>query len=295
MKLELIGAVLAAVAALFFAANVIMIRKATVKGKPLDAVMAFLWIGTILFLPSAIIIYYPDLGLNIRSLMGFVYSGVTGMFLGRLLYYEGSKRVGPSKTVAIARGSLIISSGIGIIFLGENITLEHFIGIIILLIGVILVSVESQSEDSVGNWNKKDLLFPFGAMALWGIAAAIIKYGLTSGTPLLVGMAIQFTSGFIFLSLHYLRKKESPLKPFKLEQTRIFVAAGLIYSTAMLFYYMSLSISRVTVTTPLRGITPLFTIILSVVFIKKLETRTITLVIGSILVLAGSIFIGISL
>ncbi len=294
MNPELLGVILAVIGAIFYSVNVLLMRKATTTGRPLDGVMVILWIGTLFYIPLTLILYYPSLGLTKISIGAFIFSGIIGMFLGRTSYYEGTKRVGASRTVVIARGQLLVASFVSIIFLNESISTGHFIGMLILLIGIGAISYEVKSDTgSQKNSKYLDLLFPVFTMILWGFSLPTIKFGLSKGTPPVVGLSIQFTTALIAMSGYFIAKGDSPIQPFKLNEKYYYIAAGLVYSVGMIFIYSALSLSRTVVIAPFRSLTPFFTIILSYIFIRKLEKFTKILIIGSILTVLGSALVAV--
>lgn len=216
-----------------------------------------------------------------------------GTFMGRICYYTGIKRVGSSRAVAITRGNLLISSLIAIVFLKESITEEHLVGIFLLLGGIIIVSYEMEKNKSSSGWKPSlDLLIPLGAMIFMGIAVILGKVGLSGEASPVVGLAIKFSIALVGLSSYYLFKGDSPFKPFVAEDRKMYILAGLFLSIGFGLYYGGLKISRVVVVAPFKAMTPFFALILSYLYLKRLERITILLVLGSLAIIFGAVIIG---
>ena len=126
---NLFGIVFAVLASLSFAFNAVTIRKAMVSGDPLDAVLVTLTVNSFVFLAAATLFHYPNLGVSKTSLLALIGAGLAGPFVGRLAYYSGIRRVGASITTPISRGSLLVSTILAILALGESVTPGHFLGI----------------------------------------------------------------------------------------------------------------------------------------------------------------------
>lgn len=283
------GAFTSAIGLTFF------VRKSMVKGKPLDAAMITLWVNVLIYLPLSVLFYFPHLGLNFKSFLAFGAAGLLASFLVRILVYSGTKRIGISRVNPILRADLLIASLVALFALSEPVTVGHFTGIILLSIGVVLVSREIESNNNNGEFRFRpsfNLLIPLGAMFFSGVARPVAKIGLLEGTPVVVGLAVKFMVALIALNVYFLWKRMSPLGPFKAEEKKLYIGAGVFSSITMGLFYLSLDISRVVVMMPFRSLSPLFVVILSYVYLQRLEKVTKTLVIGSILVVFGTTLVG---
>ncbi|MBS3815120.1 MAG: DMT family transporter [Hadesarchaea archaeon] len=294
--LDLIGALLGLGAALFFAVSVIFVRKATVTGEPLAVVHASAWVAVLVFLPISLVLYYPNFGLTTESLLAFAGAGIIGTILGRFLYFSGTKRIGASRSEPITRASLLVSTLIGVLILSETATIGHLLGIILLLVGVIIVGyeVESGSKEKIKNFRLSlGFLLPLGSMIFFGFADPLIKVGLSEGTPISVGLTIQFSVSLIVLSIYYSTKRRLPFHPFLAKERKHYILAGLAATMAMGFLFSALSVSRVVVAVPLKSTSPLLVLILSYFYLERLEEITRILIIGSICVVLGAALIGL--
>lgn len=293
MQIDIASALLATLSAVFFAVEISLIRKSTVKGEPIDAAMITMWINLLIFAPLALF-YYPDFGLNIKTILAFTAAGIFGSFLARICLYEGTKRVGASKSSPILKGDLLIASLVGLIILEEPITTGHISGILVLLAGVILVSYEMEKEKTGSNWKPKiGLLYPFGAMIFSGLSRPFAKVGLSAGTPVIAGLTVKFFVATAILSTYYIKKGNSPLAPFKARGRNYFIGAGIATSIGMWLIYSALRSSRVVVVMPFWSLSPLFVLVISYFFLKRLESISGKLILGTILVIIGATLTGI--
>ncbi|KXA88756.1 hypothetical protein AKJ62_04540 [candidate division MSBL1 archaeon SCGC-AAA259D14] len=255
MEADLLGGLLAISAAIFFAIRVILVRKATVTGRPVDAVTVALWIGLLVFLPLSVILYWPDFGLTRTSIITFIGTGLSGNFFGLICYYEGTKRVGASRTVSISTGRLLVATFLSIIFLKEPFTIPHLLGIFILTFGITVVSREMKGDSSgVTGGSNLDFLLPFGAMVFFGLTGFLIKVGLSEGTPVYVGLSIHFSSALLVLTILSAWRGNFPLRILKTEERFLYIAAGITYVLALIFVWSGLNLTDVIIAYPLRSL-----------------------------------------
>lgn len=294
MQIELIGIFLAIFAGLFFAIRIIIVRKTMESGNSIDAVAVTVFVNLLIFSFLSFLFYFPELGLTLWSFIAFVGAGLIGSFFGRIVYFEGTKRVGASRTVPITRGNMLVSALLAIFFLGETITSGHLIGMLTLAAGVVIISREIETENKERNFvNRFNLLFPLTAMISFGVWAFLSKIGLSNGTPPSAGLMVNFSATYLAIIVYMVLKGENPLRSFKVKERNSYVLAGIFGSLSFGLLYLAFSVSPVVVVMPFRSLSPLFVLILSYFFIRRLENLTKVLVLGSVLVVLGAIMIRI--
>ncbi len=295
---DVLGALLATVGALTSAIGLtFFVRRSMVKGNPLDAAMVTLLVNVLIYVPLSILLYSPHFGLTLRSFLAFGAAGLLASFLVRILVYAGTKRIGISRVNPVLRADLLIASVVALVVLAEPASAGHLTGIVLLSIGVVMVSREIESHNNTEFRLKPsfDLLIPLGAMFFSGLARPVAKAGLLEGTPVVVGLAVKFAVALIALNIYFLWKGMSPIEPFRADERKLYMGAGIFSSITMGLFYLSLDISRVVVMMPFRSLSPLFVVVLSYVFLQRLEKVTRLLVMGSILVVSGTALVGMNL
>lgn len=293
MDLELIGGFLAVLAAITTAARYYYIRKTTHSNGTIYAMFVSFLAGSLFFVPTSIILNYPNFGLSKIGIFIFVLTGVLfPLSLG--CDFEGTRRIGASRASLILMGHLIIASLIGVSFLGETVELLHGVGIILLFLGVVLVIYESGEKGSeLQSVFSLDLFFPLMAMLGAGVLVPLISLGLAEGVPITVGLAIYYSVSVIILALFFQYKGWSLFRPFRVQERDLYLGVSTAVISFAIFYYLALSVAPVSVVTPFRGTGPLFVLIVSYLYLKKLETITKRLVFGVLLTVLGAILIGI--
>ena len=295
--LNIAGPFLGLGAAVFLALGILFIRKATANDDPFHGVFISSLIGALIYLPLALLIYYPDYNLTFASVGSFVAAGGLGLFLGRAFYYHGAEKIGASWTAPIKNSSLLVSSVIGLTLLGETASTENIIGIMLITIGVATLGYKigsENSEDETGWESYSALLLPIGAMLFIGLSDPLIKVGLNGQTPILVGLAIMHIPGFAIVGMYLRKKGESILYPFRAEQKNSYMLGGITLSIGLGILFAGLEIGKVVFIVPLKSTSPLFVLIFSYLFFRDLENITREVVIAAAIIVMGAIMIGIS-
>jgi drug/metabolite transporter (DMT)-like permease len=292
-----IGAIVIAVAAAMSnAASQLWIRLGTSDGEAFDAVLIVMVTNVIVLIPVVAIAYFPHYGLTSTAWLMFAAAGLFGTMLGRASMYSSINRIGASRTSPIVATQALIASALGIVVLGERVTLFHGIGVALLVSGIAVLSWETTQENPDDLPRRKlliGLLLPFGAAFAYGVEPIFASEGLRQGTPAPVGLAIKTfaaTMGFVT----YLRWRSAlpSLNTIKSANTRWFVLAGLGNSLFLLGYYTALELAPVSVVVPIAMTYTLFVVVFSTLFMPRhLEQITWRLVASTVVVVAGAVVI----
>jgi uncharacterized membrane protein len=221
---------------------------------------------------------------------------VAGLFapcLARLCLYTGIDRAGISVASSIEGTFPIFSAVAAIIMLNEELTAGIAVATLLTIFGVVFISTGpkelSRQLSGRRQWRKADLVFPFCAAALYGVSRVFRKMGvLTVTSPLGASavMALVSLTFYVFL-IPYIKGDRS----MKVSRRSFwyFSLGGVFGSLGQIFIMAALKIGQVVVVTPLSNTTPFFSIILALIFLKKVEIVTARIVLA-----AAAIFLGIT-
>lgn len=73
----------------------------------------------------------------------FVAAGLLGTFIGRILLFAGLRRIGPVRTASITNTAPIITIGIAVVALGEELSSTALVAVALVLIGLSVLTVEA--------------------------------------------------------------------------------------------------------------------------------------------------------
>ena len=113
--------------------------------------------------------------INLKEISVLVISGIIGFALGDTAYIQSVKKIGARRALTLFTLAPPIAALIALIFLGEQLSLMTWIGIMITVGGVMLVVTEESGDENMQG-NKANLLpgILFGALAALGQAAGVV-------------------------------------------------------------------------------------------------------------------------
>lgn len=288
---ELLGALLAGLASICFGALSVAIRKSTDKASVLEISIVVILINIVVFSLSSL--FFPS-NLDLIPILAFVGSGILATVLFRILFYHGVRKIGASRASAIKTSTPLFATLLAVLLLNETLTFLHFVGILILILGILFVSWEMKSEEKVEGSLKPVFLIILGTFFL-SLEAPLSKFGFSKGVSVPLGLTIKSLTAFIGISLYLVLKGRSPFGAFRHSKKykKWYLFAGLANTVGLALFYLALSIARVSVVSPVANVSPLFALVISYFFTPKLEKITWKVVVGAILVVLGAAIITI--
>jgi len=130
------------------------------------------------------------------------------------------------------------------------------------------------------------IAFGIGAALAYGAGSVLIRQGLSELAPPLVGAAISLLSGTLVLLIITARDLKASL-PHNRKAVGFFLLSGLGTGLGILSSFFALSLAPVVIVSPLQSTNPLFALLWSYLFLRRLERITPRLISGSILVVFG--------
>lgn len=226
--------------------------------------------------------------LSSPAMIYFVISGCVQPLLARALFYEGIKRIGVARAGPLRGTEPLFATVIGVIFLHEQPGVLVYLGTILIMGSLWLISGQHQGE---AKWRLIDTAFPISAALISAISQSLRKQGLQILPDPFVAVAIVTTVSLILFLIFVLTTGRAHLLQMERQGFSFFLAAALMATAAQVLNFVALARGELSVIIPLLNTTPLFTVLLSVVFLRKVETVNQRVVFGAILMFAGVVII----
>ncbi len=226
--------------------------------------------------------------LSSPAMIYFVVSGCMQPLLARALFYEGITRIGVARAGPLRGTEPLFATIIGVIFLHEQPGVLVYLGTVLIMGSLWLISGPHQGE---AKWRLIDTSFPIGAALISAISQSLRKQGLQILPDPFVAVAIVTTVSLILFLVFVLTTGKAHLLQMEREGFSFFLAAALLATAAQVLNFVALGRGELSVIIPLLNTTPLFTVLLSVVFLRKLETVNRRVVLGALLMFAGVVTI----
>lgn len=283
----------AMLAALGFASEAILAKRGIAAGgSPILASLIVAGVSIVVYWTVIAVIGSPirPLAEDPFGIGVFLLAGMIGSGLGILLHYNGVDRVGASINTAVVNSRPLFVAVAGFVFLGEILHPTTVFGVVVLVAGLVVITL-SRGGDIAG-WHPIELLFPISAAIAFGTGNVMRRYGLTmTELNIFEGIAINAIGGFVVLAAYILVVRGTGVLYAPKRAYGWFLATGALTSLALLALFAALERERVAIVDSIAAATPLFAVILTVLFLRELEIVNMRVVIGAVLVVGGGIMI----
>jgi uncharacterized membrane protein len=267
--------------ALLSAAATIFIRQGLRGSDPYTGFWINLVVGTV-SLWIAVLATGGPVQVTVRGALFFLFAGLIGTVGGRLLRFVAIEKVGASISAALINLNPFVATALAIAVLGEHVTLPIVLGTAVIVVGTTLLSIGGRRLGV----RPAQLALPVLSAVCFGVVAVLRKLGL-SDTGVVVGSAINVTTALVAFTAFLLASGRAEVMVCRGRSLVHFVLAGLTENLGVFMNVMALSLGTVSVVTPLYGTAPIFVLFLAPFFLRDVETLSIRIVAGTLLIVFG--------
>ena len=125
-----------------------------------------------------------------------------------------------------------------------------------------------------------------------GIASTLFKISMSEMPSALLGVWIGSTEGLLLFPLIALLFPHRQRYQFSLAALRWAILAGVFASAAMYGLVLSIGMGQVSVVFTLAQTSPVFVIVLSALFLRRVERVTLRVILGAVLTVGGGVLVG---
>lgn len=292
---NLAGVGLALLAALALASMVVFVRVGTDRGQSEHALVVVLLVNVLVLVPTTVVTTRSPFDVTPGAVAAFTMAGLAGTMVGRALYFAGIERIGASRAGPIKGSMPLFATVFAVAVLGETLAPVHLLGIILIIAGVAYISWEIREGPRSGDgldWH--GALLPLGAAFFFGTEPTFAKIGFSHGTPVLVGLTIKTVSATLGFTA-YLWWRDAVPAPLDVDASdlRWYVLAGVANTVFLLAYYSALEVADVVLVVPIQQTSPLLVVVLSYLFLRRLERVTWPLLVAAGVIVSGAILVSV--
>ena len=218
-----------------------------------------------------------------QALMLFILAGLIGTVAGRLLRFFSIEIVGASITAGFMNVTPLVSSGLAILLLGEQLTAPIVIGTFVIVVGSTLLSTGGQRL----GLRPAQLLLPTLSATCFGIVAILRKLGL-SGMGAVPGTAVNVTTALVAFTGFLMASGQGGAMACRGRSLVYFILAGIAENVSVFLVVVALSMGAVSVVAPLQNVTPIFVLFLSIIFLRGIEVLNARVIAGTLLIVLGA-------
>lgn len=289
-----LGIFYAIIAALIWGTSPVLVKRGLRRSSVSAAVLlqqfgAMLTLVVILLMPVRGLTWSVPFG----AVLAFMAVGVVGSFFGRIFLLRGVNEVGAARAQSIANSAPLLTVVYAIFLLGEKATPLVFIGVLLIVGGLILITHGATRSRSARRVSFRAFLNPLISIAFFGFGPILKKLAMTAGGAPVLGALITHSTGFtlIFLFGRFLRIDwRSGLRAPR-ESWVYLLLSGLFQGVGSIFTYLAVSHAPAMIVAPIWNVQPLITFSLAHLVLRADEVVTIRDGIAAVLIVSGVYFL----
>jgi len=228
-----------------------------------------------------------------QGILFFLLGGVCNSLLGRGLLFHTLSLLGAARTGVIKATTPVFALLCGVLLLHESIGPLDWLGIAVVLCGVLLIAVD-HIQRSQSKWDRSSIRgIWFGLLASLFLALGNLfrKLGVREIPSSSTGVLIGSISGVVTLSLFLLLFRPGTIQRTIRHIDKDYAISGLSTSIALYFLFTSLQMIPLSVANSLTAVEPLFTLLLGRVLLGRQEQLTPMLCAGAAGTVLGAVLL----
>jgi drug/metabolite transporter (DMT)-like permease len=288
-----IGPLLALLAAMSFALNLVAVRRGIyLGGKSSTATAVSVFTGALLYLLILPITGdYKLLGsVSWQAIALLAIAGIINFCLSRLLFFNCVQLIGANRSTTLTQTNIIFAAFFGIVFFAEKITLTLVLGSLGIMLGATLVNL--LKEEGAYKFQSSGALLAVIASFCGATSSLLVKSAMKEVSSPYLATAISYAAAAVVWTIILAVNQPQRVGILTLNRPalQMFMLTGVFAMTGHLFRYAALAQSPVSVIQPLMGTGVLFTFSLSFLLNRKIDVFNWRVFTGIVMVII-SIFL----
>ena len=290
---------------LFALTNITIVRghdgKSRSSGAFLSIVITFL-MSTLIWLLMVLRNGWPDV--NATAVGWFALGGFLTIFIGRVLLYASIQHLGAIKASAVKRLNPFFSVLLGVLILGETISLPMMVGMLLIVMSfavlvrqaVFLTGEKSEGVKPHSAFDRfLNLGYLYGPVSALAYAAGYVarKQGMMVLPDSALGTMIGALTGIIFfiITSRFVNSYRDDLRKTFTEFNKWFLMAGCLSTFGQIAYFTALNYLAISKIALITSMEVFMTMILSAVFLLNKEKLTVDVIVAAGLGFLGTVFV----
>jgi uncharacterized membrane protein len=181
---------------------------------------------------------------------------------------------------------------LGILFLGEPLTIPLLIAVVLIFGGIVLIGTRGGSEKRNKSTSEDSLslgvLAALGAALFWGISPFLVKIGLREVDSPVLAAFVSYAAASVIIGIWLLHPKNSEkLRRIDRSSLTPIIISAVTMALAHLLRYTALHYGALTAVQPLTSTQGLFVFPLSFLINRQIEAFSMRIILGAISVVMG--------
>ena len=215
----------------------------------------------------------------------FALAGIAGPAVGRVCFFHSIHRMGVARGVPLNSTMPLFSAIIGVLILGERPGPYVLAGTVLIVLGCMGITAKRGAAHPIRG---RDLLVALGSAVFFSISHVLRKLGVDAAPNPFLGISIMSVSGGVFLYVfgQYLPPDLRPSLMVK-KAWVAYSIGGSLNALSVLLHLYGLRYGDLTVVIPLAATAPLWALLLTAIFLRRIENITWAIFLGTVAVVAG--------
>jgi len=285
------------VSAFGFGTNLIFARLGLQYMRPSAAVIITSTMAFSIVMIFALTFYWNEvISIKATSIGALAVVGSLHFGIGRFLNLTSIRMSGPANQAALLASVPFFSSFFAITIGSETLTIPVIIGTIGITLGLIFIVAKKLNQtNKVILGNKRQarigILLGLSTSIIYGLSVFLESIIVKELASPIVSSAFTLMFGAIFVALIFHRSAPKEIIAAPRKGIILLMLSGIGIAWGLSFLFIALSLSPVVMVGPAMNIAPLITLFLSYIFLKRIEKVTVSLVIGSLMIITGATII----
>ena len=300
----MLGAFLALLSAATFGLNNAALRRGVLKGSVLQAMAVTVPMGVPLFALAALagIAAGGELRVTPEPLGWFALAGVVHFVIGRYSNYRATRAMGANLSGPVQQMSVLVSLGLALALLGEQLTPTALVGIALVVIGPFIML---QGRRRGGDRTASGFVPAYREGFFWGAISALgygssplfIAWGV-SGTgvaqSLFGGLVSYAAATVVLIGVLAIPGRVAHVAALERDAAGWFAVSGIFVFLSQMFRYAALALAPVSLVAPIQRLSVVFRVLFSWLLNREHEVFGIWVLSGIALSFAGAILLTLS-
>ncbi len=314
----MLGAILAVLSAATFASHNTAVRRAMLVSSALSGIYVTVTVGAVLFLVAAGLSgqLFRLSELSTKGYLLLTGSGLVHFLVGRYCVYRCIGAIGASRMTLLNSMAIPVAVVVAVLLLDERVTLLMGLGIALVMAGPFVMIQRGErrarrpaavggaphpagpsttappaAERAAAPPMRMAEGYVFGLLSAvaFGTTPVMIREALKESDLSLLGGLISFAAAVaVLLLLLSVPGRLAGLRETGTGALRLFFVGALLAFLAQMFRFLALGMAPVTVVAPLMHTSPAFTALFTFIVNRSIERLGAAVILGVILVVAGS-------
>lgn len=290
----LLGSAISLLAAFLWAMSTNVYKSQSDEATPLAISTLKTWMSLVVM---AVLVILPfrtvPFFMPLQAIFYLAASVTIGLVIGDIAFLTAQEMIGVSYAYPIATTFPIFTYIIAIFVVDEIMLLTRFIGIILAVLGIMLISraqASAANEQNVPNHlARRGFALAFFTALCWAIGSVLLQIGVNDVDPIDANFVRMIFGAGVIAPVYLSAVRRGMPRPSRKATKIVLVAAFFGMAWGSLLYTYAVKMVGASVASVLGSISPLFALPISIVFLK--ERFTIKSILGVLLTVSGVILV----